>query len=72
MSKRIVCPACGQSTWRDGGCAMPECENHGEECRSCPCAEETPSVCRCPCYGCKFHCEACWCEPCQPVEETWL
>lgn len=26
---RVVCPECGQSTWRkDFGCALPGCENH--------------------------------------------
>jgi len=35
-------------------------------CESCPCHEETPASCVCSCYGCKFHCSACWCSPCQP------
>jgi hypothetical protein len=32
-------------------------------CGSCPCQED--GACVCPCYGCKFHCGACWCDPCQ-------
>jgi len=27
--QRVVCPDCGQSTWREGfGCALPGCDNH--------------------------------------------
>jgi hypothetical protein len=26
----------------------------------CPGVEMTPNPCTCSCYGCKFHCKACW------------
>lgn len=70
MTGRIVCPGCGMSTWRNGGCALEGCENYGEECTTCPCTED--GHCLCPCRGCQFHCNACWCEPCQLQQEGVL
>lgn len=26
----------------------------------CPGMEEVPNKCTCSCYGCNFHCTACW------------
>lgn len=45
---------------------MSETKSEQAACKSCPCHEGTPSTCVCDCFGCKFHCAACWCQGCQP------
>ena len=36
-----------------------------DSCTTLSCAERAPNGCRCPCYGCKHHCAACWCKTCK-------